>query len=107
MHDKNNRNLWVAVPLGLFFVVMTLGLLLPILTLNLLGLIRELLPSHQAEEELDELTELARKRAAKLGGLQRFTGMQRFQHAFLVVTFVVLCLTGLPMKFPNTAVSHH
>jgi cytochrome b subunit of formate dehydrogenase len=88
---------------GLFFVVMTLGLLLPILTLNLLGLIRELLPSHQAEEELEELTALARQRAAKLGGLQRFTGVQRFQHAFLVVTFLVLCLTGLPMKFPNTA----
>ena len=98
--NKDTHTLEFAV--GLFFVLMTLGLLLPILTLNIMGLIRELVLSHQAEEELERLTEMARKRAAEQGGIKRFTGLQRFQHAFLVVTFVVLCMTGLPMKFPET-----
>jgi cytochrome b subunit of formate dehydrogenase len=88
---------------GLFFVIMTLAILLPILTLNVLGLVRELLPSHQAEEEIERLTELAEKRAALEGGLRRFTGSHRLQHAFLVIVFVVLCLTGLPMKFPKAS----
>jgi len=86
---------------GLFFVVATLGILLPILTLNVLGLIRELLPSHQAENEIERLTAAAEKKASLEGGLLRFTGAQRLQHAFLVVVFVVLCLTGFPMKFPQ------
>jgi len=86
---------------GLFFVVATLGILLPILTLNVLALIRELLPSHQAEEEIEQLTAAAEKKAELQGGLLRFTGLQRAQHAFLVVVFIVLCLTGFPMKFPQ------
>jgi len=86
---------------GLFFVIMTLGILLPILTLNILGLIRELLPSHQAEREIERLVKLAEKKAALEGGILRFTGAQRIQHAFLVTVFLVLCLTGFPMKFPN------
>lgn len=104
VHATRNRETHaLEFGVAMFFVIMTLGLLLPILTLNVMGLIRELLPSRQAEEELEHLTEVARQRAAERGGLKRFTGMQRFQHAFLVVTFVVLCLTGLPMKFPETA----
>ncbi|MCU0914523.1 MAG: cytochrome b/b6 domain-containing protein [Planctomycetes bacterium] len=86
---------------ALFFVVATLGLLLPILTLNVLGLVRELFPSRQAEEEIEHLTELAREKAAREGGIQRFTPGQRLQHALLVILFVVLCLTGFPMKFPQ------
>jgi cytochrome b subunit of formate dehydrogenase len=88
---------------GLCFVIMTLAILLPILTLNVLGLVRELIPSHQAEQEIERLTEIARKRAALEGGIQRFTGSYRLQHVFLVVVFVVLCLTGLPMKFPKAS----
>jgi cytochrome b subunit of formate dehydrogenase len=88
---------------GLCFVIMTLAILLPILTLNVLGLVRELLPSHHAEEEIERLTELAEKRAALEGGIRRFTGSHRLQHAFLVIVFVVLCLTGLPMKFPEAS----
>jgi formate dehydrogenase subunit gamma len=86
---------------GLFFVIATLGILLPILTLNVLALIRELLPSHQAEKEIERLTAAAEKKAALEGGLLRFTGAQRLQHAFLVTVFVILCLTGFPMKFPQ------
>ena len=86
---------------GLFFVIATLGILLPILTLNVLALIRELLPSHQAEKEIERLTATAERKAALEGGLLRFTGAQRLQHAFLVTVFVVLCLTGFPMKFPQ------
>lgn len=88
---------------ALFFVIMTLAIVLPIMTLNVLGLIRELLPSHAAEEEIDRLTELAEKKAAAEGGLKRFTLGHRLQHIFLVTVFVVLCLTGLPMKFPEAS----
>lgn len=86
---------------GLFFVVATLGILLPILTMNVLGLVRELFPSHQAEEEVERLIEIAKKKADAEGGIRRFTLSQRIQHAFLVVVFVILCLTGFPMKFPE------
>jgi len=88
---------------ALFFVIMTLAIVLPIMTLNVLGLIRELLPSHAAEEEIDRLTELAEMKAAAEGGLKRFTLGHRLQHIFLVTVFVVLCLTGLPMKFPEAS----
>ncbi len=88
---------------ALFFVVATLGILLPILTLNILGLVRELFPSHQAEREIERLTELAETKAAREGGILRFTGAQRLQHVFLVVVFLVLCLTGFPMKFPQAS----
>jgi len=97
--DPQTHPLEFAV--ALFFVVATLGILLPILTLNVLALIRELLPSHQAEKEIERLTDAAEKKAALEGGLLRFTGAQRIQHAFLVTVFVVLCLTGFPMKFPE------
>jgi cytochrome b subunit of formate dehydrogenase len=82
---------------------MTLGILFPILTLNMLGLLRELLPSHEAETEIEHLVELAEKKAALEGGIRRFTGSYRLQHAFLVTVFVVLCMTGLPMKFPEAS----
>jgi len=98
---RNARTHPLEFLVGLFFVVATLGILLPILTLNILALIRELLPSHQAEKEIERLTAAAEKKAALEGGLLRFTGAQRLQHAFLVVVFVVLCLTGFPMKFPQ------
>ena len=88
---------------ALFFVLMTLAILLPILTLNVLGLVRELFPSRQAERELEKLTALAEKHAAQTGGIRRFSIDLRIQHAFLITTFVLLCLTGFPMKFPNTA----
>ncbi|MHC4323182.1 MAG: formate dehydrogenase subunit gamma [Planctomycetota bacterium] len=88
---------------ALFFVIMTTAIVLPILTLNVLGLIRELLPSHEAEQEIERLTKLAEKRAVTEGGIERFTLGHRLQHAFLVIVFAVLCLTGLPMKFPEAS----
>ncbi|UCG57551.1 MAG: cytochrome b/b6 domain-containing protein [Phycisphaerales bacterium] len=88
---------------GLFFVFVTLAVLLPVLTLSVLGLIRELFPSHQAEAEIERLTKLAEKKAEREKGIQRFTGAHRLQHALLVIVFVVLCLTGLPMKFPEAS----
>jgi cytochrome b subunit of formate dehydrogenase len=99
--DRDARTHPLEFAVGLFFVVATLGILLPILTLNVLALIRELLPSHQAEAEIERLTAAAEEKAAFEGGLLRFTGAQRLQHAFLVTVFVVLCLTGFPMKFPQ------
>ena len=88
---------------GLFFVFLTLAVLLPMLTFNVLGLIRELFPSHQAEEEIEHLVKIAERRAAREGGIRRFSGVQRLQHVFLVVVFVLLCLTGFPMKFAQTS----
>jgi cytochrome b subunit of formate dehydrogenase len=88
---------------AMFFVVMTLAILMPILTLNMLGLLRELLPSHEAETEIERLVELAEKKAVREGGIRRFTGSHRIQHAFLVIVFVILCATGLPMKFPEAS----
>lgn len=99
--NRNSRTHALEFGVGLFFVVATLGILLPILTLNILGLIRELLPSHQAEGQIERLTKVAEKKAAREDGILRFTGSLRLQHAFLVVVFVVLCLTGFPMKFPE------
>lgn len=88
---------------AMFFVVMTLAILMPILTLNMLGLLRELLPSHEAETEIERLVDLAEKKAVLEGGIRRFTGSYRLQHAFLVIVFVILCATGLPMKFPQAS----
>ncbi len=99
---RNPKTHPLEFTVALLFVIMTLAILLPILTVNVLGLIRELFPSHQAEEEIEMLTQWARQQASRTGGIQRFSGSQRAQHAFLVTTFVVLCLTGLPMKFPET-----
>ncbi|UCD00224.1 MAG: cytochrome b/b6 domain-containing protein [Phycisphaerales bacterium] len=99
--NRNSRTHALEFAVGAFFVIATLGILLPVLTLNILGLVRELLPSHQAEEEIERLTKIAEKKAARENGILRFTGSLRLQHAFLVVVFVVLCLTGFPMKFPE------
>jgi len=88
--------------IAMFFVFMTLGLLMPILTLNVLGYVRELFPSHEAEEEVERLTKIAEEKAEAEGGIQRFPGLIRLQHAILVILFVVLCLTGLPLKFAQS-----
>jgi cytochrome b subunit of formate dehydrogenase len=98
---RNPRTHPLEFAVAVFFVFATLGILLPILTLNVLGLVRELFPSEEAEERLEHLTKLAARKAAREGGILRFTGAQRVQHVFLVVVFLVLCLTGFPMKFPN------
>lgn len=100
---RNPRTHPLEFAVALFFVFATLAILLPILTLNVLGLIRELFPSRQAENEIEHLTELAERKAAVEGGIRRFTRGQRVQHAFLVILFVVLCLTGFPMKFPQAS----
>ena len=99
--DPATHKLEFAV--ALFFVIMTLAILLPVLTLNILGYIRELFPSHEAEEEVERLTKLAEKRVASEGKIQRFRGGLRVQHALLVILFVILCLTGFPLKFAHTS----
>ena len=100
---RNPRTHPLEFGIALFFVFATLGILLPILTLNILGLVRELFPSPEAEGQMEHLLRLAERKASLEGGLRRFTGAQRLQHVFLVVVFLVLCLTGFPMKFPNAS----
>lgn len=99
--NRNARTHPLEFGVGVFFVIATLGILLPILTMNILGLVRELFPSHRAEKEIEHLVKVAEKKAARDGGILRFTGSLRMQHAFLVTVFVVLCLTGFPMKFSD------
>ena len=70
---RNPRTHPLEFAVALFFVFATLAILLPILTLNVLGLIRELFPSRQAENEIEHLTELAERKAAVEGGIRRFT----------------------------------
>jgi len=100
---RNPRTHALEFAVALFFVLATLGILLPILTLNVLGLVRELFPSRHAEKEIERLVELAERKAALEGGIRRFTRGHQIQHAFLVILFVVLCLTGFPMKFPQAS----
>ncbi len=100
---RNPRTDPLEFAVALFFVLATLGILLPILTLNVLGLVRELFPSRQAEKEIEHLLELAEQKAAAEGGIRRFTRGHQIQHAFLVILFVILCLTGFPMKFPQAS----
>jgi len=88
---------------ALFFVIMTLAILLPVLTLNILGYVREIFPSHEAEKEIERLKKLAEKKVAADGKIQRFRGSLRVQHALLVILFVILCLTGFPLKFAHTS----
>ena len=99
--NRDVRTHTLEFGVGLFFVIMTLSILLPVLTLSILGQIRELFPSREAEKEIEHLTKLAEKKAAREGGIMRFTGAQRLQHAFLAIVFFVLCLTGFPIKFPQ------
>jgi len=101
--NRNAKTHPLEFGVGVFFVIATLGILLPILTLNILGLIREIYPSHHAEREIEHLVKIAEKKAAREDGLWRFTGSLRLQHAFLVTVFVILCLTGFPMKFSDAA----
>jgi len=101
--DRNFRTHFLEFTVALFFVVATLGILLPILTLSVFGLIRELFPSRQAEEEIERLEQIARERSAREGGKLRFGIAERFQHFFLVTCFVLLCLTGFPIKFSETS----
>ncbi|MFA6425253.1 MAG: cytochrome b/b6 domain-containing protein [Phycisphaerae bacterium] len=99
-HDMVTNPLLFGV--ALFFVVMTLAILLPILTLNILSLVRELFPSHEAEQEVKRLEELINNKPALRGGVLRFTGSLRLQHIFLTLNFLVLCLTGFPRTFAKT-----
>jgi cytochrome b subunit of formate dehydrogenase len=101
--DRNRATHRLEFGVALFFVVLTLAILLPILTLNVLGLLRDLVPSREAEADVERLTAMAQDPAFQAGGTKRFTGLQRVQHVFLVVVFAILCLTGMPMKFPQAS----
>ena len=101
--DRNPSTHSLEFAVALFFVLATLAVLLPILTLCVFGLIRELFPSHQAEQEIEQLAALARRRVGAGKGIRRFGSSLRVQHALLILCFVILCLTGFPMKFSETS----
>jgi len=86
---------------ALCFVIMTLAILLPILMINVLCLVRQIFPSRHAEEEIERLTGLMTEKIERDGDILRFTGSLRLQHAILIITFVILCLTGFPLKFAS------
>ncbi len=83
-----------------FFLVLTIG----VMSLYFLLLVLELLNivvRRESDEQL-ELVSLARAIQSDRKGrraLSRLTVHQRFQHWILVLAFLILVLTGLPMKF--------
>jgi cytochrome b subunit of formate dehydrogenase len=97
--NRNPKTHLLEFIVALCFVAMTMIILIPILTLNVMGYIRELFPSHQAEQETERLTRVAQAKAARDNGILRFALSHRVQHAYLVIMFIVLCLTGFPLKF--------
>ncbi len=99
-HDAKRYPVEKAIAVG--FVALTLGTLIPMLLISMLSLIRELFPSKQAKEEIKRLEHIAEKLAKENKGIKRFTIWQRTEHAILVISFMALSLTGLPMKFPET-----
>lgn len=101
--DRNSKAHLLEYLVALMFVMGTLAVLLPVLTLRMLGLVRELLPSRRAEADVQLLNRLAEERVTRGGEIVRFGAAHRAQHAFLVICFVLLCLTGFPLKFPETA----
>jgi hypothetical protein len=55
---------------------------------------------------MNELREITVERTAALHGeYPRFRLMARIEHMVLLVTFTILCLTGLPQKFPFSPIS--
>ncbi len=91
----------VESKVALAFVILTLSVLIPMLIISILGLLREAFPSKEAKEETLRIQKLAEKWVGKEKSRQRFSPWHRVQHALLVVSFTVLSLTGLPMKFPE------
>lgn len=84
------------------FVVLTAGtmtLYFALLVLELLNLV-----VRRSNDEHLQMVELARAVQAHPEGrkrLSRLTVHQRFQHWVLVISFLALVITGLPMKFAN------
>lgn len=99
---SNPKTHTLEFSVALFFVLMTMAVLVPILTLNVLTYVRELFPSHEAEQEIERLTKIAVDKAEREDGILRFTGLHRVQHVFLAVVFFILCLTGFPLKFSES-----
>ena len=86
------------------FVILTLGTMTVYFALVLLELLNAALRSHTPEHR--KLVALARAVLATRAGkkrLLRLTVHQRFQHWALVTFFVLLVLTGMPMKFATVA----
>jgi len=55
---------------------------------------------------MNELREITVERTAALHGeYPRFRLMARIEHMVLLITFTILCLTGLPQKFPFSPIS--
>ncbi len=100
-HDPSRNPLEFSITLA--FAVLTLGVLLPMIMLSVFGLLRELFPSREAEEEVERLTRIAKEEASRNNGILRFTVSQRALHVVLISSFATLALTGLPMKFPESS----
>ncbi|HQF71931.1 MAG TPA: hypothetical protein PLH39_11705, partial [Promineifilum sp.] len=54
-------------------------------------------------KEMDEIT--LERRAIARGEYPRFRLMARIEHMLLLTSFTILCLTGLPQKFPFSPIS--
>jgi formate dehydrogenase gamma subunit len=84
------------------FVVLIVFTFGPSLLICLLKLVQVITGRHDRDDHRRH--ELANKLLAVPGTrakLQRFNLHQRLQHWFLAVTFILLCLSGFPMKFAD------
>ncbi|MBK9121252.1 MAG: hypothetical protein IPM18_16845 [Phycisphaerales bacterium] len=89
---------WVAVA----FIVLTAVSFGPSLVLCLLELFQIVIGrQHHAGHAAQALTERVLSHPQGRARLARFTVNQRLQHWLLVVLFVLLALTGFPMKFAD------
>jgi cytochrome b subunit of formate dehydrogenase len=54
---------------------------------------------------MNELREITVETQLPSGEHPRFRLMARIEHMVLLITFIVVCLTGLPQKFPFSSIS--
>jgi cytochrome b subunit of formate dehydrogenase len=89
------------------FILLTIGTFCPSLLLCMLELLQIVFGRHH-ESRHESLTLVQSILATPQGRrrLIRFTVSQRIQHWILVLLFVMLALTGFPLKFAGTAWAH-
>jgi len=88
--------------LALAFIVLTLLTFGPSAALVLLDLFQVTVgPKHHAETEAHHVARRLLRTPAGREQLKRFTISQRFQHWLLALLFILLVLTGFPMKFAD------
>lgn len=86
------------------FILITIFSFGPSALIVLLDLVQQVVGRHwHGAAPLLRLAESVAQHADGQRRLRRFTPLQRFQHWILTILFVLLAVTGFPMKFAETA----